>query len=198
MAAWAGSGCPGPGASDTTSGKGTRMISRKTAGQSDGDKRVTASGDESIPHSPEDAATESAPRNPFEPLTRDLAALRAYAEHYLAAQSGALTARIKKAAVWAMVGMGVLAGGLTALIAAVVMVLRGAATGIGQALGGEYAWTGDLIVGGSVLLGMALAAAAGIFCWQSISRRRVRDQYERRRQRERNAFGEDAAQRAAS
>jgi hypothetical protein len=130
-------------------------------------------------------------------LTQDLAALQAYVLHYLSARSDAVSARVKKTVVWAALGLAAGVAALTALVVAVALVLGGAAEGIATALGGR-AWAGNLIVGGAVLILMALAAWIGLRYWLNLSRRRVKEQYERRRQHERNAFGKDVAQRAAS
>lgn len=171
------------------------MVSHGASGKSDGYEQGTADASPSSPQ--QDSEADFARRHPLGHLTQDLAALQGYVLHYLAARSEAVTARIKKTVLWAVLGLAGGVAALTALVVAVVLVLGGAADGIASALGGR-AWAGELIVGGVVLFVIALSAWIGLRYRLNLSRRRVKEQYERRRQHQRNAFGKDVAQRAAS
>jgi hypothetical protein len=129
-------------------------------------------------------------------LTHDLAALQAYALHYVAARADAIRAKVKSVIAWAALG---LAGGLAAaagLIVAVYLALQGIAEILGLALGGRY-WAGELITGFGVLILAGAGAAIGLRYWLNLSRRQAKEKYERRRTQERIALGRDVAQRAA-
>lgn len=133
--------------------------------------------------------------NPFAPLTRDLGAIQAYAMHYVAARSDALTAQAKKAAVWGALGVMGLFAGITVIVASVVLALVGIAFGLAALL--DSLWAGLLITGLGVLLLVGLAAWIGLRYWMNLSLHHAKEKYERRRTKERHDYGRDVAQRAA-
>ena len=145
---------------------------------------------------PDSDASRRADANPFQRLIEDVKALVAYLLHYLTARADLVALRARRIALWTALGLAVFASGLTALVVAVALVLRGTAGAMAALLGGR-SWAGELIVGAGVLILMAIVAGAGASAWIGISAAKTREKYERRRQSQRSAFGEDVSQRAA-
>jgi hypothetical protein len=133
---------------------------------------------------------------PFDALIHDFAEIREYAAHYLAARKDAVAASIR--ALLAKVILGAIAGavGLTAIVTAAVLLLIGAAEGLGALFGG-YVWAGYLFVGVLVIGSSLVAVKYFLGSWSRSSRRKTMEKYEHRHDVQRAAFGRDAVERAA-
>lgn len=90
-----------------------------------------------------------------------------------------------------------LAAGVAVVATSVVLLLVGVAHGVGAALGGRE-WLGDLLVGFGFLAVLTIGLAAFLDRMVSSSRRRTVKKYEARHSRQRQNFGHDVAQQAAS
>jgi hypothetical protein len=140
-------------------------------------------------------AFDDTPADPLAPLMAHLKELIEYAGFYAAVRIDKLRVSLAQGLFYAVLGFVGLLAGATAVIAAVVMLLDGLATGLGVLLGGRV-WLGQLIVG------FVLLAGGGAGAWYFIRRQlgalrgRIREKYEQRKQDERAAFGTDIARRA--
>jgi uncharacterized membrane protein len=141
-----------------------------------------------------DTASERVP--PYRPLLDDLSALREYAAYYVSARIDAVKFRVRKALVWAAVGLMGMVAGMVVLIGAIVFVLDGIAAGLAALLGGRR-WAGDLITGIVILGVIALVGYLAVHGWVQSSWHKTVKKYERRRDQERGQFGRDVGQQAA-
>lgn len=132
-----------------------------------------------------DAETNGTARpSPLEGVQQSLAELLLYASHYFAALRDLAITRVRLAAFWLVVTVGLLVVGLTMAVVAVVLVLWGIALGLGALLGGNL-WAGALITGGLVLTGCGVAAAVAYRWMVSQWHGQMAVKYEQYKQRER-------------
>jgi hypothetical protein len=91
---------------------------------------------------------------------KDLQALYAYFRHYLTARVDAVTAKVRRAVVWAIVGIVAGLADAAAVVTAVVLLLQGIANGLAVLFGAI--WAGQLVtgIGLLVLIALGLAGAA--------------------------------------
>jgi hypothetical protein len=155
----------------------------------------TADGSSQPPPVREQTTSNTA--HPLEPLFEQIAVVRAFALHYVEAQTDAARAAIRRTIFKAAAGLGAAIGALTFVIACTIMLAEGLAELISIAAGGRP-WVGNLTVGGGVLL--ILTASVGIYVARQL--RRAREQtirkYESRHYAQRAQFGADVTQRAAT
>jgi hypothetical protein len=146
---------------------------------------------------PSPAVHESEEPDPVVPFLADLAELREYLDYYIDVRIDQLRVGIRAAIVSVAISIGAVAVAGTALATAVVLFLRGLAGLVGD-LSGRGHEVGDTIVGGILLIG----AGAGAWVWarrrQAQEQKRVIEKYEHRKQAERDTFGTDVSQQAAS
>ncbi len=133
-------------------------------------------------------------RHPLEPLLRDLAELRLYLTHYLAARSDAMKARLKAAALRAGMVLSATAMAIAFVIVGVIFVALGIAHGLSVLFGSP--WAGELVTGLLLLVAIGSIAWASLRFLRAQSRNRIKREYERRREHERRAVGKDVAERA--
>jgi hypothetical protein len=115
--------------------------------------------------------------------------------HYRAARGDAMSAKVKRLAVWGAVGLIGLFAGIAAVVVAVYLALDGIALGLAALFGRP--WVGELVTGLGVLLLAGLGLWIGLRYWMNLSLRTAKEKYERRRNLERRRFGKDVAQRAS-
>jgi uncharacterized membrane protein YjgN (DUF898 family) len=120
----------------------------------------------------------------------------AYAAHLLAAKADATRLQIRRMVIAAGLGLLGLFVGAGMLIAAAVLVLQGAAGGLGEWT--QRPWLGELIVGLAVLSLAALAVYLGLARIRASSFRSTKEKYEQRKQEQRREFGHDVADAAKS
>ncbi len=142
------------------------------------------------------SSAEHGAGNPLGAVGRDLSSLQAYAAHYLAARSDALMAKVKRAAVWALLGIAGLLVATAALVVAVVLVLVGISNALAELW--DRVWAGQVVTGAAALVLAGLGVWLAVQYWFNLSRRKTRAEYERRREQERTDYGRDVAQRASS
>jgi len=124
-----------------------------------------------------------------------LAELRIYAGYYLTAQLDRLKLTIRQIVLLAVVGVIAAIAAAGALVAAIVLLLRGIAGGLAT-LCGHVPWLGDLLCGLLVLGIMAFALWYFVRSFAKASRRATVEKYEREQTRQRTDIGHDVAQRA--
>ncbi|HTQ38471.1 MAG TPA: hypothetical protein VMJ32_05560 [Pirellulales bacterium] len=143
----------------------------------------------SSPHATDDQRTTE-PTGPdalAESLQR-IAEAREYFAHLLAAEIERFKLRLRKAAMWAIVGLTALVLLLALLVAATGVLLAGLAELIGSLLGGRL-WLGAVLVGGGVLLIGVLALGWGLWAWQASAFDAVRQRFAARKRRQQGRFG---------
>jgi uncharacterized membrane protein len=129
----------------------------------------------------------------FAPLSAHLHELKEYASYYLAARTDLVRAKVRKLVVYAVLGIIAAIVAVTALVVAVVLVLHGIAGGLGELIANRP-WAGSLVTG-LVLLAIVFGSLKLIAPqWFAISRRKVKEKYDRRRQAQRERFGHDVDQ----
>ena len=133
---------------------------------------------------------------PYQPLLDDLSSLREYAAYYVSARIDGVKHSVRRALLWAAVGLMGMVAGAVVLISAIVFVLDGISAGLAALLGGRR-WAGDLITGSVILGGIALVGYLAIHGWIHSSWHKTVEKYDRRRDQERGQFGHDVGQRAA-
>jgi hypothetical protein len=111
-------------------------------------------------HAPPGEEANSVP-SPLDGLVAAIADVRQHAAAYLETRRDLIAAKIRKGVLWGLFGLIAAFAGAIALGTAVVLLVVGAADGIGLALGHHY-WAGKLIVGSVIL------AAVGIGGWRLI------------------------------
>jgi hypothetical protein len=140
---------------------------------------------------PDQAASGDAqPTGPdaLDEAIRHAAEAREYFTYWLAAEAGRLKLRLRRIAMWAIVGLAGLAILLAIVMTAAGLLLVGVAEFIGGLLG-ERLWLGAIITGGGLLLIAALAIALGLWSWQKSSFEAVRHRFAARRRRQQAKFG---------
>lgn len=115
------------------------------------------------PYVPPRAASDNDP-SLLDGLLAAIADLRRHLAVYLETRRDLIAAKIRQGVLWGLLGLVAALAGAVALGTAVVLVVTGAADGIGVALGGHL-WAGKLIVGSVIL------ASVGIGGWQLVVRK---------------------------
>jgi len=138
---------------------------------------------------------ELSPPEALRRLQQQIEALQAYFTHFVSAKVDSFLFSSRQLALWTALGiMGLLAlAGL--IITAMVLLLGGAAAGLGLLFGGRL-WLGQVVVGGGLLSLLALAIIVGMRTWQHRSRQQKVQQYDERQLQQRTAFGRNVADRA--
>jgi membrane protein implicated in regulation of membrane protease activity len=145
-------------------------------------------------HTPPDEQ-ERSPAEALRRLQQQVGELQAYVAHFVSAKVDGITLSIRQVAVWIVLGV----VGLTALagllVTAIVLLCVGAAAGLALLFGGQL-WLGQIVMGGGVLVLLALALFIGVRTWQRGWRQQKVQQYDERQLQQRAAFGRSVADRA--
>lgn len=138
---------------------------------------------------------EPSPAEALHRLQEQMGELQTYLAHFISAKIDSLMLPIRQLGVWAVLGvMGLIVlAGLT--VAAIVLLLTGAATGLGLLFNGHL-WLGQIVVGGGVLALLSLSIFIGVRSWQRRSRQQKVQKYDERQLQQRAAFGHSVADRA--
>jgi len=138
---------------------------------------------------------EPSPPEALHRLQQQIEELQAYFTHFVSAKVDGFLLSGRRIALWTALGiMGLLAlAGL--IISAIVLLLGGAAAGLGLLFGGQL-WLGQVVVGGGLLSLLALSIFIGMRTWQNRSRQQKVQQYDERQLQQRTAFGRNVADRA--
>jgi hypothetical protein len=130
----------------------------------------------------------------FRQLQAQLEELADYARLYVSAKKDAITCSLRRAAVWAAIGVVAASVAVTTVITSTVLTMIGLSQLIGEALG-DRPWAGYLITGGGLILLLAVGTLIALTTLQSRFRKQTVQKYERRHQAQRNRFGHDASER---
>jgi hypothetical protein len=140
---------------------------------------------------------EPSPAEALRRLQQQIGELQAYFTHFVSAKVDGFMLSARQIAVWTALGI----VGLTALVGfvvtAIVLLLGGVATGLGLLFGG-HVWLGQVVVGGGLLILLALSIVIGLRILQNKSRQQKVQQYDERQLQQRAAFGHSVADRATA
>jgi hypothetical protein len=130
-------------------------------------------------------------------MLEQVAELREYLLHYLDARKDKTKATIRRLVVVSLTLISIGIAWVAALAAGAILLVRGMTEAAGLAIGNRL-WAGQIIVGGSVVLG-SLFVIILIAVWSNRSTRQstIR-KYERRHRIQRAKFGTTAKQRSPS
>jgi hypothetical protein len=138
---------------------------------------------------------EPSPAEALRRLQQQVGELQAYLTHFVSAKIDGLVLSARQLALWAVVGVVGLTAAMGLVVTAVVLVLVGAADGFAQLFGGRW-WLGALVVGGGILVLLALGIFIGMRTWQSRWRQQKVQQYDERQIQQHATFGHSVADRA--
>ena len=155
-----------------------------------------ASGQTQHGRMPEDGR-HPAPSESFHRLGQLFSELKEYISYMLSARADGVKASIRKIGLYAALGAIGAVAAVTAIAMSVVLLLLGAAGGIGAALGGQT-WIGGLIIGAAVLALIGGGAYLFVARMLKSSRSRTVKKYEQRQTRQRGQFGRDVEDAAAA
>ena len=138
---------------------------------------------------------EPTPPEALRLLQQQVGELQAYVAHFVSAKIDGLILSARQLALWAALGVVGLIAAVGLVGTAVVLVLVGAADGFAQLFGGRW-WLGALVVGGGILVLLALGIFIGMRTWQSRWRQQKVQQYDERQLQQHATFGHSVADRA--
>jgi len=131
----------------------------------------------------------------FRAIPAYLSELVDYVWHYLHARADGVHAALRRAIIYALLGVLGLLVFAALLVAASVLLLEGVAGWIGM-LCGDRPWAGNLIVGVVVLAGVAAALRLALLRLVRKWKLQTERKYEELRNQQRSQHGRDATQRA--
>ena len=138
---------------------------------------------------------ESSPPEALRRLQQQIEALQAYFTHFVSAKIDGFLLSSRQIALWTALGIMGLMALIGLIVTAIVLLLSGAAAGLGLLFGGQL-WLGQVVVGGGLLILLALGIFIGMRTWQHRSRQQKVQQYDERQLQQRAAFGRSVADRA--
>jgi hypothetical protein len=138
---------------------------------------------------------EPSPQEALRRLLQQIEELRAYSTHFVSAKVDALMLSTRQLLVWAVLGIVGLMALAGLVVTSIVLLLDGAAGGLGRLFGAR--WLGQLVVGGGLLVLLTLGIFIGVRTWHNRSRQQKVQQYDERQLQQHAAFGRSAADRAA-
>jgi len=146
---------------------------------------------------PEGANGRTQPRPSFREALQRLVLLGRqladFSKYMLAAKADSYRATVRRIAVFAVAGIVGALALATTLVVAIVLLLVGAAQGVGSALHGQW-WLGDVIIGGFLVLAFGVGLLVGVMLILGWWRRKTVAKYDNRQQRQRRQFGRDVGQ----
>lgn len=123
--------------------------------------------------------------------------LKEYSAYFLSTKADGLKTSLRQVGVYAALGMVGLIALASIICVSVVLLLVGAAGGIGAALGGQI-WIGDLIIGAFILLSLSAGIVLGLGWFSRSMRAKTVKKYEQRQSWQRGQFGRDVEETAAA
>ena len=139
---------------------------------------------------------EPSPAEALRRLQQQVRELQAYVTHFVSAKVDGMFLSARQLALWAVLGVVGLTAAVGLVVTAVVLVLVGAADGFALLFGGRW-WLGALVVGGGILVLLALGIFIGMRILQSKWRQQKVQQYDERQLQQQATFGHSVADRAA-
>jgi len=114
---------------------------------------------------------------------------REYLVYWAAAEFDRLKLRLRKAAVWGIVGLAGIVIVLAILMTAAGLLLVGIAEVVAEWLGGRL-WLGMVLTGAGVFLLCAAGLAIGLWSWQKSAYAATRERFAALRRRQKAKFGQ--------
>ncbi len=138
-----------------------------------------------------------APGEAMHRLGQHFGELKEYVSYFLSTKADSTKASLRNVGLYAALGVVGLVAAAAMIVVSVVLLLWGAAGGIGSALGGKM-WLGALIIGAFVL--GCIGTAAWLFVARMIRSNRAKTvkKYEQRQSWQRGQFGRDVEEAAAA
>jgi len=130
-------------------------------------------------------------------LQQQIGELQAYCAHVVSAKRDGLLLSIRQSVLWVVLGIVGLIALAGLLITSLVLLLDGAAAGLALLFGGQL-WLGHIVVGGGVLVLLALGMFIGVRTWQNRSRQQKVQQYDERQLQQRATYGHSVSDRASA
>jgi len=138
---------------------------------------------------------EPSPPEALRRLQQQIEELQAYFTHFVSAKVDSFRLSSRQLVLWAALGIIGLIALIGLVVTAIVLLLSGAAAGLGLLFGGQL-WLGQVVIGGGLLLLLALGVLIGMRTWQHRSRQQKVQQYDERQLQQHAAFGRSVADRA--
>jgi hypothetical protein len=151
-------------------------------------------------HRSGDGQDKPSPAELYHRLAALIGEYKEYLAYYLGAKKDGIVTSLRNTGILAALGVVGLIAFSAVITTAVVLLLVGAAWGLGVLLSGPYGpriWAGALIVGGLILGALVAGVLLGLSMLNKSFRRRTVEKYEQRQQWQRGQFGrnvQDAAQ----
>lgn len=123
--------------------------------------------------------------------------LQSHASYFIAVQKELATTRVRNLVLKAVLGVLGLIAGTAVIITAVVLLLVGAANGLGALFGGRN-WLGYLIMGVLILGGLAAVVGIGMRRIKRSAREQTVSRLEQRKEAQRQQFNHTATERAGA
>jgi len=140
---------------------------------------------------------EPSPAEALRRVQQQIGELQAYFAHFVSAKVNGLLLSVRQTIIWIVLGVVGLIALAGLLVTALVLLLDGAAVGLALLFGGRL-WLGQIVVGGGVLVLLALAMFIGLRVWQNRSRQQRVQQYDERQLQQRTKYGHSVADRAGA
>jgi hypothetical protein len=144
---------------------------------------------DAIPNSQADGQSEAKGPEAVHEAFERLGEGREYFVYWAAAEFDRLKLRLRKAAVWGIVGLAAMVVLLAILMTAAGLLLVGLAELVAVWVGGRL-WLGMLLVGGGVFVLIAAGLAIGMWAWQKSAFEATRERFAARRRRQKAKFGQ--------
>jgi hypothetical protein len=138
------------------------------------------------------------PRESVAQVAKLVAEYKEYLAYFLSAKIDGVRFTLRQSVVYAALGIVGFVALAATIVTAVVLLLLGAARGLGSAFGAGMQWLGELIIGFVVLGGIVLGTYVGVRWVTASFRKKLVDKYEQRQNWERQQFGRSAAEQAAA
>lgn len=142
------------------------------------------------------SADKASPVDSLRDVQPRLKELGEYVNYLFAARIDAIKLAIRKAGIYAAVGIVALLAAAAFVVTAVVLLCLGVARGLTALFGGR-AWAGDLAAAVLFFAILGLGVWFGLGRLGAVSRERTIRKYAARQQQQRASFGTDVSQRAA-
>jgi hypothetical protein len=131
------------------------------------------------------------PSEAIQDAVTKLAELREFAAYYVAARWDAIKSTLRRAGIFAALGLGGAIGGATVVVVAVVLLLRGIAGAFADLFPAHLWWLGDLITAVIFLVIPVAAVLIGMRVLTGMFKTLTVKKYETRKRQQREQFGRD-------
>jgi len=163
-------------------------VENTRAGTPRADAPGATAADKAAEHGP--GAPHPPPGEAFGHLGRQVGELKEFAAYYVTTQLDRLRLSVRSAGIYAALGIIGFVAFAAIVSAGAVLMLIGAAWGLGILFGGRL-WLGSLVVGVAVLGMVGLGAWMALAGWSRSFRNKTVEKYEQRQSWQRTHYGRD-------